>query len=109
MLQELIMASDRAMKIYYDGRKDDPNCYRWNIYIGVLAADCKVGDKVIIQHGDDLYSTVTTHNGKEYPLRIEAIEQFNKSFQEGTAGLEVCLVFRKSKLPEDKVKIYKAP
>ncbi len=103
------MEAQNAVKIYYDGRKNDPNCYRWNIYFGVLVADCKIGDKVIVQHGDDLYSTVISHSGKKYPLRIWAIEQFNKSFQEGTAGLEVGLVFRKSKLPEDKVKIYKAP
>jgi len=101
------MEAQDAFKIYYDGRKDDPYCYRWTIYTGVLSAECRVGDKVVVKHGDNLYSTLKRED-KEYPIRIWAIEQFNKSLQEGTVGLEVGLVFRHSTLPKDKVTIYKA-
>lgn len=102
------MEAQDAFKIYYDGREKDPYCYRWHIYTGILAADCKIGDKVVVKHGDNLYSTVITSEGKEYPLRIHGIEQFNKTLQEGKTGLHVGLVFRKSGLPKDKVMIYKA-
>lgn len=101
------MEAQDAMKIYYDGRDNDPYCYRWNIYIGILVADCKIGDKVVVKDGDNLYSTVLSE-GKEYPLRIHGIEQFNKSFQEGKVGMHVGLVFRKSGLPKANVAIYKA-
>lgn len=67
------------------------------IYTGILATDCKIGDKVVVVDGDNLY-----------PLRIWAIEQFNKSLQEGATGLEIGLVFRNSELPKTNVKIYKA-
>lgn len=108
VLQELIMEATDAFKIHYDGRKDDPYCYRWTIYTGILAADCKVGDKVVVQDGDNLYSTVQLSDGKEVALRIWGIEEFNKSFQEGKKGQNIGLVFRKSALPKANVKIYKA-
>ncbi len=102
------MEAQDAFKIYYYGRTNDDYCYRWTIYTGILTADCKVGDKVVVKDGDNLYFTVKTSDGEEFPLRIHGIEQFAKTLQEGTVGMHVGLVFRKSGLPKTNVVIYKA-
>lgn len=99
MLQELIMEATDAFKIYYDGRTEDKHCFRWTIYTGVLSADCKVGEKVVVTYGDN-----------QYPVRIWGIEQFNKTLQEGKTGLEVgiCFSYHHPELPKGNVTIYKA-
>lgn len=99
MLQTLIMEAQDAFKIYYDGRTNDKDCFRTTIYTGVLSADCRVGEEVVVAYGDN-----------QYPVRILDIAQFNKSLQEGVAGLHVGLVFshRHPELPKANVLIYKA-
>lgn len=81
-MQELLMEAEQAYKIYFDGRTDDPHCFKWTIYVGKLLADCKVGDMVVVTHG-----------GNQYPARIWGLEQFNKPLHEGKAGLGVGICF----------------
>lgn len=92
------MEVQHVIKVYYDGRTDDPNCYRWTICCGVVVSDCKIGDNVVARCGDD-----------QYPSRIWGIEQFNRPLQEASAGLDVGLTFRNSGLPKDgNLTIYKS-